>query len=104
MKLIMILEPDDKVRATDWIRSKDIHGSEMGDIGYVPFALYSGKPYDICQWVRVSDVLGECWVGKTVSHICRKLRKYEFVRGELPPSAIWNWKKDYAKLNGRSNS
>lgn len=97
MITINILEKSDVVRADDWIRPLDFRSNGWSD-EVLRFDSYSGRPSNHCRWVRVSDVLGECWFGKTSGHIQKKLnRPYEFARGSLPKWMVWDWRVEKDK-------
>jgi hypothetical protein len=50
---------------------------------------YSGKPENNLKWVKVHEVFGDMWFGRTVNDINHALlRRYEFVRGSVPVEHI----------------
>lgn len=85
---IELLGPDDELRPTDWIRPLV---PAAGDDYVNSKNCYSGKPQNHLKWVRVAQVIGECWHGKTLAELDTAWTRfnrfnYEVVRGELPPS------------------
>lgn len=73
---ISILEEKDRVRADDWIRPLDFRTNGWSD-EVLRFSPYSGRPDNHCKWVRVGDVLGKCWFGKTAGQ-------------DLPECEVWH--------------
>ena len=104
MKNIFILEPEDIIDPEDWIRPlyfPQIHDDNRVQINY--FNEYGGTPSGNIKWIRVKDLLGDFWYGKTIKEFhdsyskCynTELRrsKFEFIRGEIPDDNIWKWEK-----------
>jgi len=86
---IQILEGTDKIKADDYCRPLEIMQEGWSD--EIQFtSTYSGLPCNNLKWVKVSDVLGECWHGKPVDAFNHKLKRFpkEFVRGAIPKEHI----------------
>jgi len=83
---IQLLGQGDTILPTDWCRPLDYLYTEFGELHLTN--AYSGKPINHLRWLRVSDVLGDCWFGKTVGqyHSFPGAGFLEFVRGHIPPS------------------
>ncbi len=106
MKTLLLLEDDDVINPTDWIRPLTITLDSGESIN--GFSMYGGSPQNNVRWVQFKDVFGECHYGKTVRqikemanqyvHAQNRSMRYEIVRGDLPGDHIWNWKA--AKVRG----
>ena len=89
-----MLEGDDKIEPTDWVRSVDFDGESNR------YSFYSGKPDNNTRWLRVSDIFGPHVNGKTVKELHKSFLKmqhsrnrgitFEFVRGILPEDNLWD--------------
>lgn len=86
MTSLLLLEPQDTVLPTDWCRPLAIISDDGGRSDEYSFTnIYSGRPINNAKWVRVRDVFGPCWYGKTVQEIeSRTEAQYECVRGDPP--------------------
>lgn len=81
---IKILEPDDIVEPTDWCRPLHLETMSGGQSDYYSFESdYSGTAQNNVKWVRIRDVFGPCWFGKSVKEL-NKYTQHEIVRGEIP--------------------
>lgn len=79
---VLILEGQDAVRGDDWCRPLRLRTTGWGD-EVMPKSM-AGTPSNNVKWVRVMDVLGPFWQGRTVSMINSKVVEMEFARGEVP--------------------
>ena len=99
MKQVFILESDDLIRLDDWCRPLSIESMSGGQSDYYSFkSCYTSCPENNAEWTRVSAVIGECWLGKTVAQYNRVGCKYEFVRGDIPQSHKLNM-RGYSDLS-----
>lgn len=94
MRIVYLLESDDVIQSSDWVRYlilDDVANS---------YSMYSGIPSNNTQWLRVKDMFGPHLYGKTVTefheslsrcyHIPPDSMKFEFMRGKLPESHLWD--------------
>ena len=88
MITVQILEDTDTIRMDDWCRPLDFVSMGGGISDHYSFeSCYTGAPENNVQWVRVREVIGECWDQKPLGSLNRRLQtKFEVVRGDLPPS------------------
>ena len=108
MKKIEILEKNDRVRLTDYCRPLTPDYASTGDINQR--SPYSGRPINNLKWARVAWLFGTLFYGRTAGEI-NGLKpwevehprgtgpqvQYEFARGELPASSLYEEKKDPAQ-------
>lgn len=96
MQTLMLLEDDDVIEPTDWIRPLRIvtMGGGMSD-DYSFKSCYSGTPENNVKWTRVCDIIGPVWKGKTLGQLnalavstnkASAATAYEIVRGDIPMS------------------
>lgn len=101
---LQLLELDDPVDPDDWVRPLDMGYNQFGDHTEPhSFNMYGGSPQNNIKWIKVRDTFGECHWGKTVREIHalfdkmvnwqNQMLRYEFVRGDVPKSHIWDWRK-----------
>jgi len=96
MKTLYLLENDDLIEPTDWCRPLRIvtMGGGISD-DYSFKSCYSGTPENNIKWVRVCDVFGPVWKGKSIKQLnamyydnptnrSSALTVYEIVRGDVP--------------------
>lgn len=84
MTEVTLLDPSDTIEGDDWCRPLSLFTeSPQGDY-YAFTSCYSGKPQNNLKWVRVKDVFGSCWIGKTVAELNTALIRYELLRGNIP--------------------
>ena len=84
MRLIKLLDSDDRVLPTDWCRPMRFVSMGGGTSDhYSDVCEYSGLPMNNPKWIRVEDYFGPMWFDKEVSKLC-ELELYEFVRGDIP--------------------
>ena len=108
---VTILEENDTILPSDWIRPLHFPSNNYSDPNPPDsFSTYSGKPLNNIRWVKVKDLLGIYWYGKTIKELnynsfkigTNHLLKYEIIRGNIPISHTWqNWKqqrKDHFNL------
>ena len=90
MKPVEILEDNDTIRDNDWCRPLSLCTMSGGMSDSMSFrSCYSGSPENNVKWTRVSNVLGDGWIGCTVKAITKALdTRYEFLRGDIPKSHI----------------
>lgn len=94
MRIVYMLDGDDKISKDDWVRSLTFDGDANG------YSCYSGLPTNNTRWLKVSDIFGPHVIGKTVDELHKGLEKlyhsennarhYEFLRGLLPDGHLWN--------------
>lgn len=96
---VHILEDHDKIDPMDWVRPLTFDGEANTK------SCYSGKPDNNTKWVRVYEYFGDWVFGMKVGdyhdHIMKRavygvnvMMRFEFVRGIMPESHIWNLKED----------
>lgn len=85
MKTLQMLEPDDRVKPSDWCRPLSLNTMSGYSDFYSFENLYSGLPENNVKWVRVDDIFGPCWFNKPAKEL-QTNQKYEFIRGEIPTS------------------
>jgi len=89
---IEILEDADVIRHDDWCRPLQLVSMSGGHgEGYSFRCQYSGSPENNVKWIKVNQVLGKVWFGKTVQEYHKAVSEYhtfEFVRGNIPDSHI----------------
>lgn len=94
---VHILEDDDTILPTDWCRPLTLCTMSGGMSDSMSSkSMYSGTPENNVAWVMVKHVFGECWDGKSVKVINKKLGKHEFMRGTPPKEHQLNM-KEYSK-------
>lgn len=113
MITVKILEDDDVIYAEDWCRPLQIVSMSGGSSDHYSFkSQYTGCPENNVEWVKVKDVIGSCWFGKTVLQFHKDLEKfnsrYEFVRGDVPKShqlnmkgynSLWGMEQERKRIN-----
>lgn len=87
MITIQLLEAADVFYADDWCRPLALCTMSGGHSDSMSYKnMYSGRPENNVEWVRVKHVIGSPWWGTTVGKYTKACGKYEFVRGNLPRS------------------
>ncbi len=96
MKTLFLLEDDDIIEPTDWIRPITIIGDSING-----FSTYSGRPMNNVRWVQFQDIFGKVHFGKTVRqlkematqyvHAPNRSETFEIMRGEMPAAHVWDW-------------
>lgn len=85
MKTIQILEDKDTIDPEDWCRPMMLITMSGGTSDSMSFkSMYSGGPENNVMWVKVKDVIGPVWGGKTVREFNNRAVPFEFVRGHIP--------------------
>ena len=110
MIAVLILSAYDKLRSDDWVRP--IVEAVSDCPGQAPalnsFSPYSGTPQNHLKWVQARDVLGKCWMGKTLAELDQAWEKlggfpYEVIRGTPPQRHIWDWRPERTELFGSAS-
>lgn len=78
---MQILENNDQVAPTDWVRPLYLF-SDGGEI--CTRSVYGGRPINNLRWIRVYAYFAPCWHNQTVVEICERLGPHEFLRGNVP--------------------
>ena len=86
--MIEILTNDAIIDGEDYCRPLEFQNSESNI--YYTENKYSGNPINNYRWTRVKDVLGDCWMGRTIADYYSDgvALEMEFVRGSIPESHI----------------
>jgi hypothetical protein len=85
-----MLEDDDKIRATDLFRPLKIVSVDGGHSDMISFSnTFSGNPENNAKWVRVEQVIGDFWYGKTVKEFNSGIDSHEFIRGDIPTNHLY---------------
>lgn len=104
---VLMLSSYDTLRPDDWVRP--IVEAVADYPGQAPalnsFSPYSGCPQNHLKWVQARDVLGDCWMGKTMAELDQAWEKiggfpYEVIRGTPPQRHIWDWRAERVELFG----
>lgn len=107
MITVQILQAEDRIDPSDWCRPLTLCTMSGGMSDHMSFkSCYTGAPENNVQWVRVRDVIGECWFGRAVGEFNVKLPPMEFVRGEVPVGHRLNM-RDYnsiAEMTGANHA
>ena len=105
MITVQILEPSDTLRPDDWCRPLSLISMSGGHSDHYSFeSCYSGAPENNVQWVKVREVFGECWYGRTVGELLRSVGlPYEFCRGDLPEKHTMKSKRELAAKQARKD-
>lgn len=103
MKTIGILEKDDVILATDYVRYLEIEYCGQSDTVSTR-STYSGTPINFFRWLTVKEAGWMHFIGKTVGYVEKAinrmerahqpLARYEFARGDIPESHKLVLRKD----------
>lgn len=86
MKQIFILETNDEIEATDWVRQLEVEWGHSDSLQ--TNSTYGGTPINRMGWIPVKWIM-PYWVGSTVGDYLDAVKlKYEFARGDLPQSHL----------------
>lgn len=98
MITVQILEDGDRIDPSDWCRPLALTTMSGGMSDEMSFkSCYTGTPENNVEWVRVRDVLGPVWHGRTVREFIACGLTMEFVRGDVPTSHRLNM-RDYNSI------
>ena len=105
MITVQILEETDTIHPDDWCRPLALISMSGGHSDSYSFeSCYSGAPENNVKWVRVKEILGECWYGKKVESLHKRLQlKYEFCRGDLPKQHTMKSKRELKAAQARKD-
>lgn len=99
MVALQLLEAADVLRPTDWVRPLAAAPGDFSTSNPVinSFSTYGGSPQNHFKWIRAQDVVGECWMGRSLADLAKAWEAtggfaYEVVRGAMPPQHIWDWR------------
>lgn len=92
---IQILERDDVIQATDFVRYTEIEYTGQSDT-VMTRNTYGGSPMNFFRWLRADQAGIPYWIGKTVGEFEAALNRlekphqmiarWEFARGPIPQS------------------
>lgn len=95
MKHVGILEREDVILATDYVRYLDIELVGQSDT-VLTRSTYGGSPINFFRWLTVEEARMFHFIGKTVGYFEDKMggfekqhqpvARYEFARGDIPDS------------------
>ena len=92
MRTIKMLEEDDLIHSEFWCRPMNFLPSAAAGCEVFPntTSCYGGRPMNNTRWIKVRDVLGPFWFGRSVSEFnAGSKMQYEFVSGEIPEGHQW---------------
>lgn len=96
MIAVSILEPDDTLLGTDWVRPLTFSPLSRGSdtILVNAHSTYSGAPTNHVRWVEAKDVFGTVWLGRRFGDVVSACGNYEAIRGPMPTPHTWaDWRK-----------
>jgi hypothetical protein len=102
MRVMHLLDEDDVITGTEWIRNVQFdHGYHEND-----FSQYSGHPVNCTKWVPILDVIGHCWIGRKLSEVTAGLVRrskdkgpyYEVSRDKPDDAYCWDWRESKKKI------
>ena len=86
--MIEILTQDAIIDGEDYCRPLEFSDSES-NIHYTENQ-YSGIPINNYKWIKVKNILGDCWLGRTIADYYSDgvALEMEFARGSIPENHI----------------